>query len=68
MRRCAPALICAACAGTGSMSPARHFIQVDVLDAAIAKIDREADVSIAAFRSAVEHVRSVSGVKDLGAR
>jgi transposase len=45
-----------------------HLDQIDALDAAIAKIDREVEASIAPFRTAVEQVASVPGVKDLGAR
>jgi transposase len=45
-----------------------HLAQIDALDAAIAKIDREVEASIAPFRTAVEQVSSVPGVKDLGAR
>jgi len=45
-----------------------HLAQIDAFDAAIAKIDREVEASIAPFRTAVEQVSSVPGVKDLGAR
>jgi transposase len=40
---------------------------VDGLDAAIAKIDREVEAAIAPFRTAVEQVSSVPGVKNLAA-
>jgi transposase len=45
-----------------------HLDQIDALDAAIAKIDREVEASLAPFRSAVEQVSSVPGVKDLSAQ
>src|SRR5262245_16509404 len=45
-----------------------HLGQVDAIDAAIAEIDREVEASIAPFRTAVERVTSIPGVKDLGAR
>jgi transposase len=41
---------------------------IDALDAAIAELDREVDSSIAPFRTAVEQVSSIPGIKDLGAR
>ena len=44
-----------------------HLDQIDVLDAAIAKIDREVEAAIAPFRTAVEQVSSVPGVKNLAA-
>jgi transposase len=44
-----------------------HLDQIDTLDAAIAKIDREVEASIAPFRTAVGQVSSVPGVKDLSA-
>src|SRR5262245_52285633 len=44
-----------------------HLDQIDALDAAIARIDREVEASIAPFRSAVEQVSSVPGVKTLAA-
>jgi transposase len=44
-----------------------HLDQIDGLDAAIAKIDREVEAAIAPFRSAVEQVSSVPGVKNLAA-
>jgi transposase len=44
-----------------------HLDQIDTLDAAIAKVDREVEASIAPFRTAVEQVSSVPGIKDLGA-
>jgi integrase/recombinase XerD len=45
-----------------------HLDQVDVLDAAVAKIDREVEASIAPFRTAVEQVSTVPGVKSLAAQ
>src|SRR5215831_5724340 len=45
-----------------------HLDQIDALDAAIARIDREVEASIAPFRTAVEQVSSVPGVKDLSAQ
>src|SRR5262252_6479281 len=44
-----------------------HLDQIDALDAAIARIDREVEASIAPFRTAVEQVSSVPGVKTLAA-
>jgi transposase len=44
-----------------------HLDQIDALDAAIAKVEREVEASIAPFRTAVEQVSSVPGVKDLSA-
>jgi transposase len=44
-----------------------HLDQIDGLDAAIAKIDREVEASIAPFRTAVEQVSTVPGVKNLAA-
>jgi transposase len=45
-----------------------HLNQIDALDAAISKIDREVEAGIAPFRTAVEQVSSIPGVKDLSAR
>src|SRR5262245_49786657 len=45
-----------------------HLDQIDTFDAAIAKIDAEVEASIAPFRTAVEQVSSIPGIKDLGAR
>ena len=45
-----------------------HLDQIDALDVAIAKIDREVEAGIAPFRNAVEQVASIPGVKNLGAR
>src|SRR6267142_7096641 len=45
-----------------------HLQQIDAFDAAIASVDREVEVGIAPFRTAVEQVTSVPGVKDLSAR
>ena len=44
-----------------------HLDQIDVLDAAIAKIDREVEVGIGPFRTAVEQVSSTPGIKTLAA-
>ena len=44
-----------------------HLDQIDGIDAAIAKIDREVEAAIAPFRTAVEQVISVPGVKTLAA-
>jgi transposase len=44
-----------------------HLDQIDAIDAAIAKLDREVEASIAPFRTAVEQVSSVPGVKNLAA-
>jgi transposase len=44
-----------------------HLDQIDALDAAIAKIDREVEAAIAPFRTAVEQMSSVPGVKNLAA-
>ena len=44
-----------------------HLDQIDGLDAAIAKIDREVEAAIAPFRTAVEQISSVPGVKKLAA-
>ena len=45
-----------------------HLDQIDAFDAAIGKIDAEVDASIAPFRTAVEQLSSIPGIKDLGAR
>jgi len=45
-----------------------HLGQIDALDAAIADLDREVDASIAPFRTAIEQVTSIPGVKHLSAR
>jgi transposase len=45
-----------------------HLDQIDALDAAIARIDREVEASIAPFRTAVEQVRTVPGIKSLAAQ
>jgi transposase len=44
-----------------------HLDQIDALDAAIGKIDQEVETAIAPFRTAVEQVSSVPGVKNLAA-
>ena len=44
-----------------------HLDQIDALDAAIGKIDQEVEAGIAPFRTAVEQVISVPGVKTLAA-
>jgi len=45
-----------------------HLGQVDVIDAAIAEIDREVEAGIAPFRTAVEQVSAVPGIKSLAAQ
>jgi transposase len=45
-----------------------HLNQIDALDAAIAEIDAQVEAGIAPFRTAVEQVASIPGVKNLGAR
>lgn len=45
-----------------------HLGQVDALDAAIATIDQEVEAGLAPFRTAVELVSSIPGVKALGAQ
>ena len=45
-----------------------HLDQIDALDAAIARIDREVEVGIEPFRTAVEQVSTVPGVKSLAAQ
>jgi len=45
-----------------------HLDQINALDAAIARIDREVEASIAPFRTAVEQVRTVPGIKSLAAQ
>jgi transposase len=45
-----------------------HLGQIDALDAAIADLDREVEASIAPFRSAIEQVSTIPGVKDVAAR
>jgi transposase len=45
-----------------------HLGQIDALDAAIAEIDREVEAGLAPFRTAVEQVSTIPGVKGLGAR
>ena len=45
-----------------------HLGQIDALDAAIAEIDREVEAGIAPFRTAVEQVSTIPGIKGLGAR
>jgi transposase len=44
-----------------------HLDQIDALDVAIGKIDQEVEAAIAPFRTAVEQVSSVPGVKNLAA-
>ena len=44
-----------------------HLGQIDSLDAAIAKIDREVDDNLAPFRTAVDLVRTIPGVGALSA-
>jgi transposase len=45
-----------------------HLAQVDAIDAAIAEIDREVEAGIAPFRTAVEQVSAVPGIKSLAAQ
>jgi transposase len=45
-----------------------HLQQIDALDEAILQIDHEVEADIAPFRTAVEQVRTIPGVKDLSAR
>ena len=45
-----------------------HLDQINALDAAIARIDREVEASIAPFRTAVEQVSTVPGIKSLAAQ
>jgi transposase len=45
-----------------------HLGQIDALDAAIAELDREVEASIAPFRTAIEQVTSIPGVKHLSGR
>ena len=45
-----------------------HLGQVDAIDAGIAEIDREVEAGIAPFRTAVEQVRAVPGIKSLAAQ
>ena len=45
-----------------------HLQQIDALDDAIVKIDREVEAGMAPFRSAVEQLSTIPGVKGLGAR
>jgi transposase len=44
-----------------------HLDQIDALNAAIAKIDRGVEAATAPFRTAVEQISSVPGVKNLAA-
>ena len=45
-----------------------HLGQIDALDAAIAEIDRQVEAGLAPFRTAVEQVSTIPGIKGLGAR
>src|SRR5215475_13821801 len=45
-----------------------HLGQVDAIDAAIAEIDREVEAGIAPFRTAVDQVSAVPGIKSLAAQ
>ena len=45
-----------------------HLGQIDALDAAIAELDREVEASIAPFRTAIEQVSSIPGIKHISAR
>ena len=44
-----------------------HLDQIGALDAAIAKIDQEVEAGLAPFRTAVQQVSSVPGIKNLAA-
>lgn len=44
-----------------------HIGQIDALDAGIAKIDREVEARLASFRSAIELICSVPGIRSLSA-
>ena len=45
-----------------------HLDQVDALDAAVARVDREVEAHLAPFRAAVELLTSIPGVGPLAAR
>jgi transposase len=45
-----------------------HLQQIDALDDAIVKIDRQVEVDIVPFRTAIEQISTIPGVKDLSAR
>ena len=45
-----------------------HLQQIDALNDAIVKIDREVGDGIAPFRTAIEQISTIPGVKDLSAR
>ena len=45
-----------------------HLQQIDALNDAIVKIDREVEDGIAPFRTAIEQIGTIPGVKDLSAR
>jgi transposase len=45
-----------------------HLQQIEALDDAIVKIDREVEAGIAPFRTAIEQISTIPGVKDLSAR
>ena len=47
---------------------ALHFRQIDALDEAIEAIDREVDNNIEPFRTAVQLLTTIPGVKELGAQ
>src|SRR6059058_2665595 len=48
--------------------PRLHLDQVDALDAAVGRVDREAEAHLAPFRAAVELLASIPGVGALAAR
>ncbi len=45
-----------------------HLQQIDVLDTAIAEIDREVDANVEPFRAAITILTTIPGVSDLSAR
>jgi transposase len=45
-----------------------HLQQIDALDDAIVKIDQQVEVDIAPFRTAIEQISTIPGVKDLSVR
>jgi transposase len=45
-----------------------HLRQIEALEAAVAEIDREADVGLACFRNAVKQLSTIPGVSELSAQ
>jgi transposase len=45
-----------------------HLTQIDALEAAIATVDAQVEESLGPFRTAVELITSIPGIKNLGAR